>query len=136
MQRYHTIESLLAPYTATEQITEAAIRYWEQMATQMISLIGEEGFNSLYTRSAFLTQRTYQWLPVGTSPVPPSQRFSELKTCFLGRSTAEVRGANKLLLITFTDILALLIGEELLNSILHSAWGTKPDNTDEEFVNE
>jgi len=40
-----------------------------------------------------------------------------------GQTPAQVSDANSLLLITFTDILAALIGEQLTTRILRSAWG-------------
>ena len=35
----------------TEKVADAAINLWEQMATQITSIVGEDGFNSLYTHS-------------------------------------------------------------------------------------
>ena len=49
----------------------------------------------------------------------------------------QVREANSLLLITLTDILASLIGEQLINRILRFAWGAEiPTETGKEFKNE
>ncbi len=44
---------------------------------------------------------------------------------FEGHTPAQASEANRLLLITFTDILSSLIGEELTTSILRSAWGSE-----------
>jgi len=51
--RYQIIKSLMAQHT--EKVADAAIDLWDQMATQIISIVGESGFNSLYVRSVFLT---------------------------------------------------------------------------------
>ena len=107
----------------TEKVVDAALYLWEQMATEIISIVGEGGFHSLYVRSLFLTQPTFPWLSASTRSATPDQRFAELKACFEGQSPALVSAANNRLLITFTDILAALIGEELTTSILHLAWG-------------
>lgn len=40
-----------------------------------------------------------------------------------GQAPAQASEANSLLMITFTDILASLIGEQLTTSILRLAWG-------------
>jgi hypothetical protein len=42
-----------------------------------------------------------------------------------GQTPAQASEANRLLLITFTDILAALIGEQLTTSILRLAWGSE-----------
>lgn len=120
-----------------EKVVDVAIRLWEQMATEIISIVGESGFNSLYSRSIFLTQSKFPW--VGTSLKPPltDQRFAELKIDFEGQTPAQASEANCLLLITFTDILASLIGEQLTTTILSSAWGNNASGKiSKEFQNE
>ena len=47
--RHQIINSL--PLLRTEKLPDAAVLIWEQMATQIISIVGEGGFNSLYARS-------------------------------------------------------------------------------------
>ncbi|MDQ3187124.1 MAG: hypothetical protein M3Q16_11860 [Pseudomonadota bacterium] len=121
----------------TEKVADAAINLWEQMATQIVSIVGEDGFNSLYARSIFLSQSTFPWL--AASPLAPQtdQRFAELKMNFEGQTPAQASEANTLLLITFTDVLASLIGEQLTTRILHLAWSNSVSNkADKEFKNE
>jgi len=107
----------------TEKAADGAIRLWEQMAIQIISIVGEDGFDSLYARSLFLSRSTFPWLTA--SPLPPKtdHRFAELKGSLEGQTPAQASEANSLLLITFTDILASLIGEPLTTRILQLAWG-------------
>lgn len=120
-----------------EKVADTAINLWEQMATQIISVVGEGGFNSLYARSVFLAQSTFSWLAVGSLSAQSDDRFAELKMSFEGQKPEQVGEANSLLLITFTDILASLIGEQLTTSILRSAWGFDASNrADKEFKNE
>jgi len=133
--RHQIIESLMAPHP--EKGADAAIGLWEQMATQIISLVGEGGFNSLYARSVFLTQSTFPWLTASALSPQADHRFAQLKTSFEGQTPAEVHAANRLLLITFTDILAALIGEQLTTRILRLAWGVDAsDRAGKEFENE
>ena len=120
-----------------ENVVDAAIKLWEQMATEIISIVGESGFNSLYSRSIFLTQSTFPWVAASTQSPLTNQRFAELKMNFEGQTPAQAIEANSLLLITFTDILASLIGEQLTNTILRSAWGNDATSkTNKEFQNE
>jgi hypothetical protein len=121
--RHQIINSLTAQHT--EKVADAAINLWEQMATQIIAIVGEGGFNSLYARSVFLTRSTFPWLAVGALPPQADQPFAGLKTSLEGHTPAQAGEANRLLLITFTDILASLIGEQLTTSILRLAWGSE-----------
>ena len=119
--RHQLIKSLMAQPTE-KAANDAAINLWEQMATQIISTVGVGGFNSLYARSVYLAQSTFSWLRDGSPASETDHRFAELKTSLDGQIPAIAREANCLLLITFTDILASLIGEHLTASILRSAW--------------
>ena len=120
-----------------EEVADTAIDLWEQMATQIISIIGEEGFDSLYARSVSLTQSTFPWLAAASPESKIGQRFTELKISLEGQTPEQTSAANSLLLITFTDILASLIGEQLTIRILRSAWGESPSKMPgKEFQNE
>lgn len=133
--RHQIIKSLTAQHT--DDVADAAVMLWEQMATQIISIVGEGGFNSLYARSVFLTRTTFPWLAAGALPPQAEQRFAGLKTSLEGKTLAEACAASSLLLLTFTDILAALIGEQLTTRILRSAWGDDAsDNAGKEFENE
>ncbi len=133
--RHQIIKRLMAQHT--ENVADAAIILWEQMATQIVSIVGEGGFNSLYARSAFLTQPAFPWLTAGSLSSQTDHRFAELKMNFEGQTPAQASEANSRLLITFTDILASLIGEQLTTNILRSAWGNDAsDMPCKEFKNE
>lgn len=119
--RHQLIEGLMAPHT--ENVADAAIDLWKQMATQIISIVGEGGFNSLYARSVYLVQPKFPWLAANSLSPQTDQRFAELKKRLEGQTPLQAREANSLLLLTFTGILAALIGEPLTTRILRSAWG-------------
>lgn len=59
--RQQIIKSLMTQHPV--KVADAAINLWEQMTTQIISIVGEGGFNSLYARSIYLTQATFPWPP-------------------------------------------------------------------------
>lgn len=133
--RHQLITSLIAQHTET--VSDAAVVLWEQMATQIIAIVGEGGFNALYARSVFLAQTTFPWLAACVLSPQPDDRFAELKTGLETQAPPQASAANNLLLITFTDILASLIGEQLTTNILHSAWGhDAPDRVGKELKNE
>ena len=94
---------------------------WPPLASELVSIIGENGFKSLFNRSIYLTCQTYPWLASGGQQSPKLQ-FAELHACFHGQNTSEANAANHTLLAIFTNTLATLIGEPLTITILNSAW--------------
>jgi hypothetical protein len=111
-----------------EKAPDAAIRLWEPMATEITSIVGKEGFHSLYARTIFLNRAAFPWLSASSDPLQIDQTLAELKTSFEKQTPAQVGEANTSLLITFTDILASLIGEQLTTRILCLAWNTDISN--------
>ena len=120
--RHQTIQRHLLQHT--ENGEDAVTHLWEPMSVQIIAIVGEGGFNSLYARTLSLSKSSFPWLATSPLPAKNYQRFTELKMSLEGQTTAQMREANKLLLITFTDILASLIGEQLTTRILELAWDT------------
>src|SRR5690349_25102496 len=110
LPRHRLIKSLLVQ--PDEKAADAAIRLWEPMAIEITSIVGEEGFNSLYARTLFLNRATSPWLSASSDPLQIDQRLADLKASFEKQTPAQVGEANNSLLITFTDILASLIGEQ------------------------
>ncbi|MBA4142035.1 MAG: hypothetical protein H0X43_03305 [Nitrosospira sp.] len=93
----------MAPHT--ENVADVSINLWAQMATQVISIVGDDGFNSLYARSIFLSRSTFPWL--APSPLAPQtdHRFAGLKMSFEEQTPAQASEANSLLLITFIRVM-------------------------------
>ena len=121
----------------SEKGADVVTHLWESMAVHLIAVVGEGGFNSLYARTLSLNKSAFPWLATSPLPAKNYQRFTELKMSLEGQMPAQAREANSLLLITFTDILASLIGEQLTTSILRSAWGDDASNcAGKEFENE
>lgn len=107
---------------------DVTIHLWERLATELIQIIGEGGFQSLYTRSLHLAGKTYPWMAVNQPPHTES-RFAGLRMDLEGQSAKTSCEASIALLATFIDILSLLIGEQLTTGILRSAWGDDAMNT-------
>ena len=118
--RRQIIESLTTQ--RSDPAAEAVASLWAPLATQIISIVGAAGFESLYARSVFLCQATFPWLSTNTAPAQPDAWLVDLKNRLQGQSPALAGEANCQLLLTFTSLLASLIGEPLTARILSSAW--------------
>ena len=138
MQNTDILRHLLIKRVTTQRLEngpDAGADLWRQMAAQLILIIGSGGFDSLYARSVYLGRATYPWLGAGSGLSETNHRFSDLETSFQTQSPTLARDANCLLLITFTDILASMIGEHLTIRILDSAWATGAQDTPDKEVN-
>ena len=120
LSRRQIIESLTAQQS--DHATEAVASLWAPLATQIILIVGAGGFESLFARSVFLCQTTFPWLSGGSASAQTEAWLEDLKTRLNAQSPAMASEANCRLLLTFTDLLASLIGEPLTARILNSAW--------------
>lgn len=106
-----------------EAVVDITVSLWERLAVELVSLIGDGGFQSVYHRSGMLAAGRYPWL-VLDSPAHRSEfQFAALRRSLEGRDPTEAGEASVALLSTFLDILTSLIGELLMTNLLHSAWG-------------
>ena len=100
-----------------ENIVSLSIQMWGLMASELIPIIGESGFMSLYFSSFKLTQLSFPKLLNNQLRRRPDSQFASLKLSLEGLSDAEACEASKALLITFIDILSDFIGAPLTNRI-------------------
>lgn len=113
-----------------DDIASVTVVLWERLAAELIAIIGEGGFDSLYPRSVHLVRVKFPWLATCHPAQQGESRFADLQASLEGRDFPQTSEASIALLITFIDILATLIGESLTNSILRSAWGEDATNID------
>lgn len=106
-----------------DAVVGVTVSLWDKVAGELVSLIGEGGFESVYLRSGMLTAVRYPWL-VLDSPFPRGElQFAGLRHSLESQALTEAGEASVVLLCTFLDILTSLIGGPLLTNLLHSAWG-------------
>lgn len=134
--RHRSIQRLVVPQPGVS-VADVSIGLWVRLAAELVLLIGDGGFVPLYIRSVHLSAASFPWLrPI--SEVAPlasgDSRFSGLKRSLDGQEAGEASQASAVLLNTFIDMLARLIGETLTIGILRSAWANTPfDLVDMEF---
>ncbi len=109
-----------------ENFLNVTVHLWERLATELISLIGENGFQSLYVRSVHLTRATYPWIVEGNPTQRSEKRFTGLQNSLAKYDLEVASAANILLLTTLVDIIALLIGNILMTRILNTVYTNEP----------
>ncbi len=96
---------------------------WKKLADQLLPIIGEGGFLSLYARSLHLSRALFDWLPTDGELDTIELMFSKLQICLRGRDAVEASQASRMLLLKFITILGSLIGTSLMTNIIARAWG-------------
>lgn len=96
---------------------------WQRLADELIQIIGENGFDSLFLRSLHQVGRRYPALTVPLRVAADTPRFADFESRLRQCSTGDAGAASVLLFVAFLDTLNLLIGEPLTTSLLRSAWG-------------
>jgi hypothetical protein len=96
---------------------------WQRLCVELVPIIGDGGFASLYARSVNLAGAKFPWILNTETRQPLHASFSEFIASLNNREATEAGEAIITLLIVFTDILATLIGLSLTTRILCSAWG-------------
>ena len=120
-QRYQMIRRAVGEQP--EALVDITIILWEKLASQLVSIIGQGGFQSLYSRSVDLTRAKFPWIAESEPSRIAVDGFAGLRRSLEGREFPESRDASILLLSNLVNVLNMLIGDVLTTGFLRSAWG-------------
>ncbi|MDR3578710.1 MAG: hypothetical protein P4L44_01965 [Oryzomonas sp.] len=115
-------------------IAEAAIGTWQQVAAQIVPVIGIGGANVLFNRSLHLTCTTFPWLTIPGDHRDSTVLLANLKEQLAGREPDAAAEASYTLLVTFIELLMSMIGDSLTERLLSSVW--EPSSPPSEQENE
>ena len=101
--------------------TSALLQPWRRIAQQLCPLIGESGFCALFVRAVHVVGPDHAWLAPQQPCRSPEQLFALLAERMALVEAGRAAAANRVLLQTFTQLLATLIGEALTRRLLASA---------------
>jgi hypothetical protein len=99
---------------------DAALGVWRELAGCLEPMIGPRGVEALFGRSLQLTATAYSWL-VG-APEPGADPLMGLAAALEAHDPVEAAAASLALLVTFTDLLAGMIGASLTDRLLDPVW--------------
>ena len=95
----------------------------EQLMRQLARLVGDVGIRTLFKRSVTLVAAQYPWLAVTASESPGDVNpTTALRIALQSEPPVTARRAFAVLLETFIGLLARLIGERLVRSMLQEVW--------------
>jgi hypothetical protein len=103
-------------------VGEATLITWHLMSARLAPVIGAKGVDILFSRSLHLTSSTFRWLAIGENNGNSADLQAILLARLACRETDSAAEASYALLVTFTELLATMIGETLTERLLLSAW--------------
>ena len=107
-------------------VAEATVITWRQVAAQLAPVIGVRGVDVLFSRSLHLTSTTYVWLALARNHEDAATLLTSFKERLEARGAVAAAEASLAVLLTFTDLLATLIGESLTERLLGPVWASPP----------
>jgi len=109
---------------SSKELAERATRACEQLARHLSRLLGNHGIRTLFDRCLIKAGVEFPWLANAKS-VPGGKSddaWSALRTAMEHQDPDTTREAFVLLLSTFVGLLERLIGEGLVERLLHEVW--------------
>jgi hypothetical protein len=105
-------------------IATASAAIWTQVGQCLVPMIGTRGVDALFGRALQLTAATIPWLAAGLEYEDGSGPLANAMARLADRDPDAAEAASLVLLVTFTSLLATLIGEPLTDRLLDPVWGT------------
>jgi len=113
-------------------IAEAALDTWGRVSDRLEPVIGKRGVNALFNRALHVTGKTYPWLMTASVEENGAAQLAGLRLRLAGREPVEAEEASYVLLMTFSVLLANLIGESLAWRLLEPVWSPPSDSSEVE----
>jgi hypothetical protein len=92
------------------------------VTVQLAPVIGARGLDLLFSRALQQTSAAFPWLAVAVDRGGSASPLPSLMVCLAGQHTSTAAEASYTLLLTFTELLAKLIGESLTTRLLAPVW--------------
>jgi hypothetical protein len=102
--------------------SEAAATTWRRVEAQLVPVIGTRGVDVLFRRAVHQTTTAFPWLAVAVDRGGSAGPLPSLMACLAAQHTGTAQEAAFTLLLTFTELLATLIGESLTERLLAPVW--------------
>jgi len=112
-------------------IAKAALDTWRCVADRLEPVIGRRGVDALFNRALHVTCRTYPWLSIAGLEENGAAQLAGLRLRLADREPAAAEETSYVLLMTFTVLLANLIGESLTRRLLAPVWSPPSANSEE-----
>ena len=104
------------------QVAESVAATCRDIEDALTPIVGARGVAALFHRSVHVAAQTHAWLKEIEVGLPASVDLHALTALLSRQSVADAAAGGGLLLHTFHELLASLIGASLTSRLLRSAW--------------
>jgi hypothetical protein len=116
------LNGLAADGDSASRVAEAVGVTLADIERALTPIVGVRGVAALYKRALHLSTGTFAWMPAAPAGVPAAMDTGPLCTALAQRSAADAAAAGARLIREFRDLLSALIGPQLTERLLRSAW--------------
>jgi hypothetical protein len=127
-----TLELRAGRVRNADTTAEATASTWRLVTEQLTPVIGARGLDVLFNRALHRTSAAFPWLEVVVDRGGSASPLPSLMACLAGQDTATAAEASITLLVTFTELLATLIGESLTSRLLGPVWADPSPSSGQE----
>jgi hypothetical protein len=124
--RHEAIRTTLARRRGDEAgagaIAEATLGVWREVTDCLAPMIGTRGVDALFSRSLQLTTPAFPWLGLAGEHEDSVGLLASFRSHLEDRDPKAAAEASVALLVTFTDLLATMIGASLTDRLLDPVW--------------
>ena len=113
-------------------IAKATSETWLLMSAQLTPVIGANGVDAVLKRSVHLTSVVFPWLAIPDAQLDIDSLPVRISELLAGREPVAAAQGSTSLLITFTELLATLIGNSLTKRLLDPIWAAAPGVVEQE----
>lgn len=117
-----TLEQRARSLPEVNAIPEATATTWRMMEAQLVPVIGARGLDVLFRRALHRTTAAFPWIAISVDHGGSAGPLPGLMASLASQPTAAAAEAAYALLLTFTELLATLIGESLTERLLAPVW--------------
>jgi hypothetical protein len=120
------IRSALVPDLAggaDPQLAAAALAgLYQALAAHLEPLLGEAGVHAIYGRSVHLATPEVPWIAAAATVQAGTGAVDALRGCLEHQAPSAATAGARILLVSFVELLARLIGEGLTTRLMAQAW--------------
>ena len=103
-------------------LAAATVATWSQISARLAPLIGTRGVDTLLSRTVYLTSVCFPWLAMATESERGAAPLDGLRERLARQDAPVAAAASCEFFLTFTVLLATLIGDSLTDRLLGPVW--------------
>jgi hypothetical protein len=127
-----TLELRSGRFPDAKSTAEATAATWRLVTAQLAPVIGTRGLDVLFRRALHQTSDAFPWLAAAADRGGSTGPLPSLMACLASQHKSSATEASYTLLLTFTELLATLIGESLTKRLLAPVWVSPSESSGQE----